>query len=586
MENRQASCKLLSVTAALLLAAACFVAFSGVTSSGTSTSTSTSLSAKDCTASARFKSALAALHAAIPSEQILTASSEVHESLGEIPRGKYSYVKEAQQWDPAYDLKTPTVIVVCLTESEVSHAVRFASKSGLPVRVKSGGHQVLGWSVCKSGCVVIDLYHMDKIEVSAEAKSMVVQSGAKQRQIYEQLSRAGLATTLASGGSISMGGLVHSGGFGFANRLYGMMCDNVVSARAVLADGSIAELTADSHGELLWAIKGGGGGQFAVVTSFTFKLFDLPHSSQVGTLTIKGYNLTKAFNGYVNWLDAAPDGFQPFISPVAGLDPALNVKLFYHASSADSTEMRSSLTDLARLTTGNLTLADVWSEQMNSPAEFWDVYKSWITAYDESVPEDKQDQREYMSLLGFQTGRADAALFAENLEQILELIAARSQCCKAVSPQAMKCGMSALTSGTGKMDRPDTPNAYGHRANPLNFMMSSGTFKSSQALSKLGLDGYGVTRSQNITEQFTRVVECTHNALLKITKILRPSSAYIGSPTPHDLQQYVTNPSDIYYGQHTPKLAKVKQQYDPHNLFSQPQNVLPERLSKGCTTVY
>ncbi len=189
---------------------------------------------------------------------------------GEVVRaGDSAYEKARTVWNGMID-KYPSMIVYCAVEQDVVHAVQFADSNDLLAAVRSGGHNVAGNSVCDNG-VVIDLSRMKHIEVDAAARTVRVQAGLTLGELDAGTHPAGLATPLGIVSKTGLAGLTIGGGIGWLMRKYGLTCDNLLSARVVTADARVVIARAEENADLFWGIRGGGG-NFGIVTEFTFAL--------------------------------------------------------------------------------------------------------------------------------------------------------------------------------------------------------------------------------------------------------------------------------------------------------------------------
>jgi len=183
--------------------------------------------------------------------------------------GDEGYDASRVVWNAMIDHR-PAVIVEPSSTDDVVAAVAFAREQGLPVAIRGGGHNAAGLAVCDDG-LVVDLRRMRGVEVDHEARTARAQGGATWADFDAATQAHGLATT---GGAISMtgiAGLTLGGGLGNLMRSYGLSCDNLLSAQMVTAAGQVVTASGDENAELFWGLRGGGG-NFGVVTAFTYRL--------------------------------------------------------------------------------------------------------------------------------------------------------------------------------------------------------------------------------------------------------------------------------------------------------------------------
>jgi FAD/FMN-containing dehydrogenase len=169
--------------------------------------------------------------------------------------------------------RRPALIVRCRSTEDVVASVRFARQTGTEISVRGGGHNVAGRAVA-DGALMIDLAEMKSTSVDPEQRIVAAQGGLTWAELNAATAEHGLAVT---GGAISttgIAGLTLGGGLGWLMAKHGLAADNLVAVELVTADGEVLDVTADSHPDLFWAVRGGGG-NFGVATTFTYRLHPL-----------------------------------------------------------------------------------------------------------------------------------------------------------------------------------------------------------------------------------------------------------------------------------------------------------------------
>lgn len=184
-----------------------------------------------------------------------------------VERGDADYDEARALFNAMID-KRPAAIAYCLDEQDVASAIGFARERGLRVAVRGGGHNGGGLGSVDDG-LVIDLSPMAEIAVDRAARMVRVQGGALLKDVDAATHAHGLAVPVGIIGTTGVGGLTLGGGTGHLTRTHGLTIDHLVAATVVLADGSVVQVDADRDPDLFWAIRGGGG-NFGVVTSFSF----------------------------------------------------------------------------------------------------------------------------------------------------------------------------------------------------------------------------------------------------------------------------------------------------------------------------
>src|ERR687893_1654856 len=169
--------------------------------------------------------------------------------------------------------RRPAAIVRAKDAADVSRVVTLAREKGLELAVRSGGHSLAGHSVSEGG-IVLDLSQMKGLEINVEARTAWAETGLTAGEYTAAVGAHGLATGFGDTGSVGIGGITLGGGAGFLVRKHGLTIDSLLAAEIVTADGELLRVDAETHPDLFWAIRGGGG-NFGVATRFKFRLHEV-----------------------------------------------------------------------------------------------------------------------------------------------------------------------------------------------------------------------------------------------------------------------------------------------------------------------
>ena len=202
--------------------------------------------------------------------------------------GGAGYDAARQVWNGTID-RRPAAIAGAAGIADVKAAVRFAGECGLPVAIRCGGHNVAG-SAVGNGSIVIDLASFKSVRVDPAKRRVRAGGGVLWGEYDHETQAFGLASPGGAVSTTGIAGLTLGGGYGYLSRRYGMACDNLLSAIVVTASGELVTASADSHPDLFWALRGGGG-NFGVVTEFEFQLH--PVRDPVGGKIVFPFEMSK-----------------------------------------------------------------------------------------------------------------------------------------------------------------------------------------------------------------------------------------------------------------------------------------------------
>jgi FAD/FMN-containing dehydrogenase len=212
--------------------------------------------------------------------------------------------------------RRPLAIVRCTDVADVIACVNLARERGLPLAVRGGGHHGGGFGVWDDA-LVIDLGGMRSTTVDPEARTVRADGGCTWGDVDHATGAFGLATPSGILSTTGVGGLTLGGGVGYLSRRFGLAVDNLISADVVVADGSLVKASSDSHPDLFWALRGGGG-NFGVVTSFTFACHPVGEQGTIigGPVLYDIADTEDVFRWYRDLLPALPEDVNGWIGTI------------------------------------------------------------------------------------------------------------------------------------------------------------------------------------------------------------------------------------------------------------------------------
>jgi FAD/FMN-containing dehydrogenase len=198
--------------------------------------------------------------------------------------------------------RRPAAIVRVADADDVARAISLARENGLELAVRSGGHSPAGHGVSEGG-IVLDLTDLRALEIDARGRTAWAETGLTAGEYTTAAGAHGLATGFGDTATVGIGGITLGGGVGFLVRKHGLTIDDLLAAEVVTADGELVRADADSHPDLFWALRGGGG-NFGVATRLLFRLHEVPQI--VGGMLFLPAT-PEVIAGFVAEAEAAPD---------------------------------------------------------------------------------------------------------------------------------------------------------------------------------------------------------------------------------------------------------------------------------------
>ena len=429
-----------------------------------------------------------------------------------------------------FDSVRPQAVVRCATPADVVEVLGFVRRFALAVTPRSGGHNFAGHST--STGVVIDLGPMNKIEIGQGTAT--IGAGAKLADVYDQLIAGGVGIPLGTCLSVGISGLTLGGGIGVVDRMYGLTCDSLSSAQVMTADGKMVTCDAANEPDLFWALQGGGGGNFGVVTSFTFRTYATQSLTNFSA-TYRFADAAKVLAAWQIWQHAMPDSIWSYL-----------ISTFFTPGAAPV-----------------LTLAGVC---VGSPADFMPHWNQFLAAAQAPAATTNVDVQSYRdTMMGFCAGRTVSQCHLEGQTpdgQIArEAFASTSDFFDAALPaegiQALVQGIkSAQTAGIrGQILLDAMGGALGRIApDATAFPHRRGFFSAEYYMDATGVGSPSPSWP---------------NSMRTLMKPWSSGRAYVNYMDP------LVTDATAYYGDNYARLVKVKAKYDPKQVFRHPQGIPP-----------
>ena len=426
-----------------------------------------------------------------------------------ITKDDFEYEESRQAWNRAIQ-KYPQAIVYCQNEEDVMNALKFSKENKIPFRIRSGSHHYEGYST-GNDLLVIDVSHLNKIKLDEVNQIVTVEGGVRNRELYEAVCGAGYPFPGGGCPTVGVAGFTLGGGWGYSSRLYGLGCDSLIEAEVIDYKGDKLVANHQMNPDLYWALKGGGSGNFGVVTKLTYKL---PEKMAMCTLVNIDYQRVS-----VEKVIEVASRYQQFFKD---LDRRLNLKMAMYNSETKGQGVR-----LTGIFYGTKEEADALLNQFNDGTDYDLDYMSVLEA-NRAVQDSHPDFEKYRS-----GGRFIYRHYTEvELKEMLHLIEVRAE-------GSLYTAITFYGVGGAVSDVSPQESAYYYR--DAIFILG---FQSVWEESK-----YAPTNRQWVEERFKILSTYTEGS-------------FINFP---NAQQY--------YGENLPRLKLVKAKYDPDNFFNFEQGI-------------
>ncbi len=471
-----------------------------------------------------------------------------HDLSGTLVRpGEAQYATAKLLFDPRFNGVNPAGIAYVKTVHDVATCLAFARKFKLPFAARSGGHSYGGWS--STSGLIIDVTNFRMGPVSGS--TAVVGAGTRLIDFYHGLASHGRAVPGGSCPTVGIAGLTLGGGIGVTARAYGLTCDSLESVQIVLANGSAVTATASNqYKDLFWASQGGGGGNFGVVTQFTFRTVAAP-SLCLFSMSWPWSQAARVVAAWQNWAPHAPDQLWSNMHLAAapgGTTPSIGVGGTYIGSANEA----AALIDQLWAKSGK-PASGHWS--LSNPQPF--MTAMLVEAGCSSIGYQACHLPWYASggKLSQQPQYAKSDFFTRPLSSAgISTLLAGVTALQKVHGGVGAVGGIAFDSLGGAVNRvAPTATAFVHRT-----ALFSAQYTTDWAN---GTGGSGPANQLTWLRDFWGSM-----------RSYASGQAYQNYPDP-DLKNYL----QAYYGMNLSRLESIKAKYDPANMFRFPQSIPPAK---------
>jgi FAD/FMN-containing dehydrogenase len=425
-----------------------------------------------------------------------------------------------------YATTRPAGVAMVANAKDVATALAWAKDQAVEMTTRSGGHSFAGYST--SPGLVIDLNGMTKVTTSRDRSTMTCYGAATNEDVAETGRPAGVCLAGGQCPTVGIPGFTLGGGLGFYMRQHGLAIDALIETEMVTADGKVLKANAHEHPDLFWALRGGGGGNFGINTSFTFKPFEVPKEVTVFSFTYEEDACVPAFLAFQETLRLAPNTlgavahFSAESKPDGSARPILRI-FGQNVDTPDATE---------RLLAQTRDSAKARKSHMG-PMGFW-AAKIWL-AGDVGVPNAFAERSRYYP----------KPLTEEAVAKVVDSLSKAP--IKGGHLLSVESAFFAWSGQVAKVGPTDT--AFVHR-------------------NDLWLQSYDVSWSLHSTQDAINELITWQDTFYRAMAPYGSDRAYQNFADPA-----LDDPLEAYYAQNLPRLRSAKRTYDPHGVFQFAQGI-------------
>lgn len=450
------------------------------------------------------------------------------------------YAQARQSYFSQFDAVGPRGVAYCASVEDVRSCLRFAQDHDLPAVPRGGGHSQAGYSTGPG--LVIDMTRLRSVEVKAD--TVAVGAGAQQIDVLAALSPHGLAPVGGTCPTVGVAGYLLGGGYGLLTRGEGMACDHLVSAQVVLADGRVVTCSRESDPDLFWALRGGGGGNFGIVTRLESAPVRISRLVNF-TLSWPWERAAAVLAGWQEWVAEGPAELGTVLGvalpdAAAGKTPVVTVTGAWTGSAQSLERVLDGLAARVGAPPAGRTVETL---------AYWDAMMRWYGCSDKSVEQCHRIGYTPEAML-----RRGDFLRLRNRMFTRPMPRAGDETLLAAFDAHRRAGHGRSITGVALGGRANDPartdTAYVHRDTQFALI-----FADTMADGRLGVEDREAAQTW-VTAQFQAVDKYSNG------------ETYQNMPDP-----LLTDWRKAYYGENHRRLTEVRQRYDPSRFFRFPQAI-------------
>ncbi|REB11577.1 FAD-binding oxidoreductase [Sporosarcina sp. BI001-red] len=431
-------------------------------------------------------------------------------------RGDPGYHEARQNWNPFSD-SYPLVFVFAQNHLDVSNAIIWAQENKVPLRARSGRHALeREMSQVKDG-IVIDVSDMNHVRLDRENGVAFVETGGTVGQIVKSLAQKGLMFPFGDSPSVGIGGITLGGGIGPLCRSIGLISDNLIGVKMVDAQGKLLIANEEENSDLLWASRGGGGGNFGIATEYEFNLHCAPAKATTFEIVWPWEQLEQVFDAWQNWAPFVDHRLGTSLEIGGKCNGLLHASGLFLGSKAELTNLLEPITS-----TGTPTEVNI----QNLP---WRVVVNNLLPAD-PIPDPSSSKF--------------SSAWVEEIWPDRAIRSMRSFLEKATGTES---NFYFLNWGGAVSEIPSDKTAFFWRKPKFYTEWSASWMDPSEARKNIAL----VTKTRENLDPFIK-------------------GSYVNVPD-FNIKDF----GPTYYGRNFDRLRKVKTKYDPSNVFNYPQSIPP-----------